>query len=636
MQLPSAPPSPPAAPRRAPAKLNDAAPTPLPHLRRKASSQSLPQPAPNTVQSIAEPESPLESQPSTWIRTEPNHFGLYKVYPQRPTHDPDEHAMLNDLYCAPKDQINWDNLPLPKEPWYYPFPNASVAHLMKYHIEEENPGSIGGFDRFIQNILQPNDEAESDGVDLRDLPRPFSTKKFLEQLDKNGIEPLEVTDKWISGSVQLKMPCVGHSQKECDAPTFTVTDIHYRPLLDPIREVLQGPLFEKLHTTPFSLRFDPTFDSTSADIVLDDANPPLNEYGLPGLPPGHEEVFGELYTSAAFLEAYKAIPQPPPPQSPEDPVESIIMGIMEWSDATHLAQFGTASLWPGYTFFGNHPKGFRAKPSSNAGFHQAYFATLPDSIRDTYRAHYGCDMSDEVYKHLKRELMHRIWDLLLSEDFIDAYDNGIKIRCWDGIVRLVFPRFFIYGADYPEKILLATIAAAAKAATAVTDIQPTTLPQNPVPPVPPSLHSSATSKPKPKPKPKPKSKAKAKTKAKLKSTGPAIPLANASDNETLIPGLPTPIADHSSDSAMLSANPDGDLPPAAGPSTHESPTTCLRQLTRQVRWLHQGEQVEKPFNLITFKLHSLPDYPDAILRYGTTDSFSTQIVSNLQLDFIQF
>ncbi|KAF7293522.1 hypothetical protein MIND_01130500 [Mycena indigotica] len=328
---------------------------------------------------------------------------------------------------------------------------------MKYHIEEESSGSIGGFDRLVQHVLQPNEETQSDGFNLGDIPIPFSTKKFLDDLDKKGIEPLGVNDKWIQGSVMLKLPCVGRHQKEIDAPQFTVTNIYYRPLLDTIREVLQGPLFQTFHTTPFSLRYDPTFDFASGDILLDDAQPTLNEHGLPQLPPNHEEVFGEIYTSRAMLEAYHSIPQPPPPESPESPVESIIVAIMVWSDATHLAQFGAASLWPGYTFFGNHPKGFRGKPSSNAGFHQAYFGTFPDSIRDAYREQYGCDMADDVYRHLKRELMHRIWDLLLSEDFIDAYDNGIKIRCWDGVVRLVFPRFFIYGADYPEKVLLATI-----------------------------------------------------------------------------------------------------------------------------------------------------------------------------------
>lgn len=35
----------------------------------------------------------------------------------------------------------------------------------------------------------------------------------------------------------------------------------------------------------------------------------------------------------------------------------------------------------------------------------------------------------------------------------------------------------------------------------------------------------------------------------------------------------------------------------------------------------------KRFNLRTYKLHSLGDYPQMIRRFGTTDSYSTQIVS---------
>ena len=34
----------------------------------------------------------------------------------------------------------------------------------------------------------------------------------------------------------------------------------------------------------------------------------------------------------------------------------------------------------------------------------------------------------------------------------------------------------------------------------------------------------------------------------------------------------------------------------------------------------------KRFNLSTYKIHCIPDYPDAIRKYGTTDSYSTQTV----------
>ena len=47
--------------------------------------------------------------------------------------------------------------------------------------------------------------------------------------------------------------------------------------------------------------------------------------------------------------------------------------------------------------------------------------------------------------------MHAVWRLLLDDDFMDAYTNGIIIKFHDGIERLVFPQFFTYSADYPEK-----------------------------------------------------------------------------------------------------------------------------------------------------------------------------------------
>ncbi len=36
----------------------------------------------------------------------------------------------------------------------------------------------------------------------------------------------------------------------------------------------------------------------------------------------------------------------------------------------------------------------------------------------------------------------------------------------------------------------------------------------------------------------------------------------------------------------------------------------------------------KKFNLATYKIHCIPDYPSAIRLFGTTDSYSTQTVSH--------
>ena len=47
--------------------------------------------------------------------------------------------------------------------------------------------------------------------------------------------------------------------------------------------------------------------------------------------------------------------------------------------------------------------------------------------------------------------MQAIWCILLDDDFMDAYENGIVIMFPDGILRHLFPRFFTYSADYPKK-----------------------------------------------------------------------------------------------------------------------------------------------------------------------------------------
>jgi len=56
-----------------------------------------------------------------------------------------------------------------------------------------------------------------------------------------------------------------------------------------------------------------------------------------------------------------------------------------------------------------------------------------------------------MFAHCKREFMHAVWRILLDEEFVEAYDNGIVIICFDGVTRRVYPRIFTYSADYPEK-----------------------------------------------------------------------------------------------------------------------------------------------------------------------------------------
>jgi len=49
--------------------------------------------------------------------------------------------------------------------------------------------------------------------------------------------------------------------------------------------------------------------------------------------------------------------------------------------------------------------------------------------------------------------MHAVWDILLDDEFMQAYEHRIVITCRDGIVQRIYPRFFTYSTDYPEKFV---------------------------------------------------------------------------------------------------------------------------------------------------------------------------------------
>jgi hypothetical protein len=66
------------------------------------------------------------------------------------------------------------------------------------------------------------------------------------------------------------------------------------------------------------------------------------------------EVFSESYASPEMVNAYKELNALP--RDPDDKLEHVIASLMVWSDTTHLASFGDASLWPLYLFFGNQSK----------------------------------------------------------------------------------------------------------------------------------------------------------------------------------------------------------------------------------------------------------------------------------------
>jgi len=49
--------------------------------------------------------------------------------------------------------------------------------------------------------------------------------------------------------------------------------------------------------------------------------------------------------------------------------------------------------------------------------------------------------------------MHKVWDILLDDEFVTSYQHGFVMECLDGTSRRFYPRIFTYSADYPEKFV---------------------------------------------------------------------------------------------------------------------------------------------------------------------------------------
>ncbi|KAJ3750342.1 hypothetical protein DFH05DRAFT_1388622, partial [Lentinula detonsa] len=177
--------------------------------------------------------------------------------------------------------------------------------------------------------------------------------------------------------------------------------------------------------------------------------------------PGKDEfqrIRTDLYNTDIFLKEHSSI-QHAPTDDRNCKREKIVAALMCWSDATHLANFGTAKLWPIYMLFGNLSKYIRASPNSGAVHHFAYIPSIPDSVKyeiSKFNVNWKTQ-AKEIITHCNRELMHAVWRFLLDDEFVHAYKYGIVIKCFDAVERRVYPRFFTYSADYPEKVLLATI-----------------------------------------------------------------------------------------------------------------------------------------------------------------------------------
>lgn len=183
----------------------------------------------------------------------------------------------------------------------------------------------------------------------------FSARREIQHLDCDSEKntnslPFSHNDTWKESSVQIKLPAQGVKQGEENAPELEVSGVYHRSILEVFTTALQDENAKSFHYMPFSLFWKATPESTP------------------------ERIFSEMYNSDAFLEEHQIIQKLPSEPGPQ--YERAIAAGMLWSDSTHLANFGTQSLWPIYIFFGNQSKYARSKPSQFAAHHLAYIPSV--------------------------------------------------------------------------------------------------------------------------------------------------------------------------------------------------------------------------------------------------------------------
>ncbi|KIM56162.1 hypothetical protein SCLCIDRAFT_29860 [Scleroderma citrinum Foug A] len=250
----------------------------------------------------------------------------------------------------------------------------------------------------------------------------------LGQNHFNGNLPqwLGEEDGWKCSPVTISVPFHGHARNP-GCKNYTIQGFYHHSLVSIIREKISNPTHAALfHYEPYKLRWHPPHRN-------DDV-----------------KVYGELFNSAAFLEAHQQLQDSPP--EPGCDLPCIVVALMFWSHLTQLTQFGNAKLWPLYVFFGNESKYWRCQLANNMCSHAAYFQVLLDEFKDFLAANFGDKFPNDVlFTHCHRELFHGQWQILFDEEFLEAYRHGIVIKCCDGIKRHFYLRIFTYSADYPEK-----------------------------------------------------------------------------------------------------------------------------------------------------------------------------------------
>jgi hypothetical protein len=306
-------------------------------------------------------ETSLTTREVVWraIKTTCNSFGLYREYPDVPSHNPDNTLSLLNLVdnsppinemelsasvpesTPPSLQDPISNSSSSNASSFFPFQNSTIFGMMSWMWTGSSMKSIGEVKKLVDFLK--SDDFKKDDLAAFDIHS--ETTKFDNYLERPASD--HPHDGWRESEVIIQVPD-GKSHSTDSIPTFKVPGFHHRSIVDIIKTAYSDISSTSFHYMPFKSFWK---DSSTPESVP-------------------QRVYDELYSSNAMIEAHIKLQQQPPEIGCT--LERVVASLMLWSDSTHLANFGTASLWPLYLFFGNQSKWVRGKPNTASCHHVAY------------------------------------------------------------------------------------------------------------------------------------------------------------------------------------------------------------------------------------------------------------------------
>jgi hypothetical protein len=283
------------------------------------------------------------------MRTAANKFGLLRAYHHRPSYDPDEHVLPEELanFKTPDDPFSpsESNTPPdsrhPPPPW--PFENMSKFLLMHWANSGSTQKTEAEITRLGREVLSsPEFKVE----ELGSFDAHRENKRMDDMIAAVESDAPFSRDGWHKVNVDIQIPVASTTRPPPPSRTFSVPGLHHRSLVEVIKAAWSEDMGKRFHLSPFKRMH--VHPETKVET----------------------RVFDEAFTGDAWIEAHDDLQKQP--NEPGCSLEKVIAGLMFWSDSTHVTNFGTASVWPLYLYFANLSKYIRARPNSGACHHVAY------------------------------------------------------------------------------------------------------------------------------------------------------------------------------------------------------------------------------------------------------------------------